>query len=106
MLQFKDFQHAITDDREFYYSFEKNGYEICLEQCLSGFCVAIYKFGPDEKISGLVEPKRCTEFDFAGRKYHYSFGTDGLKKGEANMVRLRAMKFANIFYKKYLTLPQ
>lgn len=95
-LKFEDFELAITMDRHLYKSFEFNGYEICLEECLNGFDVAIYKLGPDERIADLVEPKKCTDFDFKKGNINKR-----LTKGQQNMIRLRAMKFANQFYKKY-----
>lgn len=103
-LNFKDFQLAITDDRKFYHSFSFRDYEICLEPCLNGFDVAIYKVGPDEGIGGLVEEKICTDFNFKRKEWtegKLAFGLDGLKKGERNMLLLRAMKFANQFYIKH-----
>lgn len=92
-LTFKDFELAVTigENRALYYSFTFKDYEICLEKCLNGFNVAIYKVGPDERICDLVEPKKCTNFNF-GEK---------LTKGQQNMILLRALKFANQFYKKY-----
>ena len=104
MLKIKDFVLAITDDRKFYLSFEFKDYEICFEPCLSGYCVAIYRKGPDDRIGSLVEEKKCTDFKFKRREWvngRLSFGIDGLKKGEKNMVELRALKYANEFYKKY-----
>ncbi|NCD40581.1 MAG: hypothetical protein EOL88_00665 [Bacteroidia bacterium] len=111
-LEWKDFQLAITDDRQMYYSFEFKDYEICLEPCLSGFDVAIYRIGPDERIGDLVEPKKCSDMKFPKRSIAENnrnqknggerfVGINGLKKGEKNMLRLRVLKLANEFYKKY-----
>ncbi len=102
-LKFSDFVDAVTISQpaQFYLSFEFKDYELCLEKCLSGFDVALYRKGPAEQIAGLVEPKKCTDFNFKRREGKMLFGLNGLKKGERNMVILRAMKYANEFYKKY-----
>jgi hypothetical protein len=68
---------------------------------LAGYCVGIYRKGPDDRIAGLVENKKCTNFTFKSREKKLAFGVDGLKKGEKNMVELRALKFANELYKKF-----
>jgi len=101
-LTIKDFQREELGEGKHYLSAKFGDYEICLEPCLSGYCVGIYKFGPDEKIAGLITGKKCTDFKFKSRENRLLFGVDGLKKGEANMVKLRAMKFANEFYKSFI----
>lgn len=107
MLSIKDFAHIAFDGEGLelendYFSFTFKDYEICLEPCLSGYCVGIYVTAPDERIAkAICEPKRCADFKFKNREGNLTFGVDGLKNGEANMVLLRAMKFANEFYKKY-----
>lgn len=102
-ITFKDFQLAVTVSQpaKFYHSYEFDDYELCLEPCLSGFDVALYRKGPDERIAGLVEEKKCTDFNFKRREGRLLFGLDGLKKGEKNMVTLRALKYANELITKY-----
>lgn len=102
MLKFDEFERVQFGNGEHYLYKNFGDYQICLEPCLSGYCVAIYRVGPDEQIIGLVCPKKCTDFKFKSREMELAFGIDGLKKGESNMVILRAMKFANEFYKSFI----
>jgi len=91
MLTIKDFKIVYTEDGGHYFSYRRAVYEICLEACANGYDVAVYKSG------NLQKPKKCTDFKF--KSDSINFGINGLKKGEANMVLLRALKFANEFYK-------
>lgn len=100
MLTIKDF--LLVGDVKPYYSkyFNNNGnlYNICLEPCMSGFCVAVYvRVGTGAW--EIIGEKKCTNFNFGDRGLR--FGVEGLKQGQANMVLLRALKFANEFYKKF-----
>lgn len=101
MLSIKDFHKEEIATGGHYLAKSFGPFEICLEPCLSGYCVAIYGNGYDGIAEGLLEEKKCTAFKFKSREKNLTFGVDGLKNGEANMVLLRAMKFANEFYKKY-----
>ena len=104
-LTIKDFlKEGEIELKRFSHYFNKNGnlYNVCLEPCLNGFDVAIYVRQGDGAWE-ICEPKKCTDFKFKRKMIpgKLEFGIDGLKKGEANMVLLRAMKFANEFYKKF-----
>lgn len=100
MLTIKDF--VLVGEIKPYYAnyFNKNGnlYSLCLEPCLNGFDVAIY-VRQGQGAWEIIEPKKCTDFNFGDRGLQ--FGIEGLKQGQANMVLLRALKFANEFYKKF-----
>lgn len=56
MLTLKDFKEVTLEQAlpHRYYSMERNGFELTLEPCMSGFDVALYKNG------NLVQPKLCT----------------------------------------------
>lgn len=99
MLTIKDFCKEQIASGGHYLAYSFGPFELCLEPCLSGFCVAIYGNGNDGVPEGLVDEKKCTNFNFGDRGLQ--FGIEGLKQGQANMVLLRALKFANEFYKKF-----
>ena len=64
MLQLKDFEFINGFNGRHYFSWKSGEIEICLEPCMNGYDVAIYRFGPDERIAGIIEPKKCTDFNF------------------------------------------
>ena len=101
MIKLEDFNQVAFDEEgkllaKDYFSYKCGDFEICLEPCLNGYDVAIYR-GEQKDIVG---EKKCTNFDFGDRGLR--FGIDGLKKGQANMVLLRAVKLANEFHKKFI----
>jgi len=65
MLTLKDFKEENVHDEWYYYSTKKDGYELTIEPCMSGFDVALYF---DQQ---LYTPKLCTSTknptEFGGR---------------------------------------
>lgn len=82
-LTFKKFKLIINDVIGSWYSYKfqnNNGFEITLEPCFDGFCVGIYN-----QHERLMQPKKCTKL---GDILH-------------PQSKIKALKFANEFYKKY-----
>ena len=82
-----------------YISYKFGKFEICLEPCLNGFCVAIY----DNK-QNLLEPKKCTKLTL--KPDQLSNVVIHRNSGEVHdnyrVVAIpKALAIANKLYKKY-----
>lgn len=58
-----DFIRIYLDKEHYYYSFEHDPVEICIEPCAGGFCVAPYSLAPHPLDKEMLEPRKCTNCD-------------------------------------------
>lgn len=86
MIIYENFREKEKGDEE-YLSYKEHEFEIRMYDCPHGYCVGIYI---DDV---LLDNKICTEFNFKEQE---------LKKGQLNMVKLRAVKIANQLKDKFI----
>lgn len=104
-LEFIDFEHIALSAA---WVFRDDKYELCLEPCLNGFDVAIYK----RSNLNLVIPKRCTNIKgntYESYMFDITYNLKHMKPGDIKKVigwRVKevekALEIANIFYKRFM----
>jgi len=99
-LTIKDFERREASGFAFYLGHDFDEYEICLEPCMNGYCVAIYKGG--EIVS--EEPKRCTNLKSPRGTVMITEFPIHLKQFSSfvNRAQSRALKYANELKVKYM----
>ncbi len=82
-LTLKDFKPKVVADTLTYFSYEFSAFEICLEPCLNGFDIALYRN------QNLVFDKICTDLDLSTTPWP--------------QVYEKAVQLANDLYQRIMT---
>lgn len=78
-MKFEDFEERYVDEKP-YYVFTDGEVQVCLEKCMSGFCVGVYD-GNDY----ILAEKQCTNMPQATKQEQ----------------RDRAVELANVLYEQW-----